>query len=85
MTDLRVAELRVHPIAGRYDLDHLKKVHEHIFQELYEWAGKERTVNFSKRDPVDPGWSSRFAPHDKIRSIAQSVSSDLKSWNNLKG
>ena len=85
VTDLRVAELRVNPIAGRYDLDHLKKVHEHIFQDLYEWAGKERTVNFSKLDAVDPEWSSRFAPHDKIRNIGESVSNDLKSWNNLKG
>ena len=71
-------------VAGRYDLDHLKKVHEHIFQDLYEWAGKERAMNFSKLDAADPEWSSRFAPHDKIRDIGESVSNDLKSWNNLK-
>ncbi len=85
VTDLRIAELMVKPISGRFDLDHLKQVHVHIFQDLYEWAGKERTLNFSKRDALDPNWTSPFAPADKIREIADAVSRDLKSWDNLKG
>lgn len=85
VTDLRVAELRVTPINGQYDLDHLKDIHKHIFQDIYDWAGKERTKNFSKRDAINSEWTSRFAPHDKIQEIAKAVSEDLKDWNNLKG
>ena len=27
---------------------HLKAIHKYIFQDLYEWAGKERTVEIGK-------------------------------------
>jgi len=33
---------------GNFDLKHLKKIHRHLFQDLYEWAGEIRTVEISK-------------------------------------
>lgn len=33
---------------GNFDYDHLKAIHKHFFGDLYEWAGKERTVDISK-------------------------------------
>lgn len=50
LTALRIIELRQKPIPGKFDLDHLKKIHKHIFQDLYKWAGQVRTVNISKGD-----------------------------------
>jgi cell filamentation protein len=85
LTDLRIAQLKLQPIQGTFDLAHLRQVHHHIFQDLYAWAGKERTLNFSKVDPAQPGWKSTFAPHDQIPLIAKSITEDLKAWNNLKG
>ena len=85
ITDLRIAELTLRPIEGAFDLDHLRKVHQHIFQDLYGWAGKERTINFSKRDPAQPGWKSVFARHEQIPLIAESIATDLKESNYLKG
>jgi cell filamentation protein len=85
LTDLRIAQLRLDPIQGTFDLDHLRQVHRHIFQDLYGWAGKERTLNFSKVDPAHPGWKSTFAPHNQIPLIAKSIADDLKAWDNLKG
>ncbi|RRD49006.1 Fic family protein [Arachnia propionica] len=38
----RLAELRAHPIEGRFDYEHMKRIHRHIFQDVYEWAGQER-------------------------------------------
>ena len=33
---------------GDFDLDHLRAIHRHLFQDVYEWAGKIRTVEISK-------------------------------------
>lgn len=31
-----------------FDYKHLKSLHRELFKEIYEWAGKERTVDISK-------------------------------------
>ncbi|MFZ0304978.1 MAG: Fic family protein [Terracidiphilus sp.] len=33
---------------GAYDPAHYRKVHHHLFQDVYEWAGQYRTVRTSK-------------------------------------
>ena len=33
---------------GHFDLAHLRAIHHHLFQDLYEWAGDIRTVEISK-------------------------------------
>ena len=33
---------------GCFDLDHLRAIHRHLFQDVYEWAGELRTVEISK-------------------------------------
>ena len=33
---------------GKFDLDHLKAIHKHLFQDVYAWAGKIRTVELAK-------------------------------------
>jgi cell filamentation protein len=34
--------------AGSFDFAHYCAVHRHLFQDVYEWAGKPRTVRISK-------------------------------------
>lgn len=34
--------------SGCFDLAHLKAIHRHLFQDVYEWAGELRTVEISK-------------------------------------
>lgn len=34
--------------SGNFDLRHLKAIHFHLFQDIYEWAGQIRTVEISK-------------------------------------
>ena len=41
--------------AGDFDLDHLKTIHRHLFQDVYPWAGEIRTVEIAKGE-------SRFQP-----------------------
>ena len=45
MTTLRAKE----PLpAGKFDPAHYRRVHRHLFQDVYSWAGKYRTVWTSK-------------------------------------
>lgn len=45
---IRLLELQLNPIAGKYDLKHLQAIHRYLFQDLYDWAGKIRTVEIGK-------------------------------------
>ena len=33
---------------GDFDLAHLRAIHQHLFQDLYDWAGELRTVEIAK-------------------------------------
>lgn len=48
LTQLRLNDLITSPVCGSYNLMHLQKIHRYIFQDLYEWAGKIRTVDIAK-------------------------------------
>ena len=47
-SSMRLLELAGSPTRGNLDYKHLKKIHKAIFQDIYEWAGKERTVDIAK-------------------------------------
>lgn len=47
--------------AGGFDLAHLKAIHRHLFQDVYDWAGEIRTVEISKG-------GSRFQPRHFIET-----------------
>lgn len=34
--------------SGHFDLKHLKTIHRHLFQDIFDWAGEIRTVEISK-------------------------------------
>lgn len=46
----RQRELRLGlvPIARTYDSAHVRAIHRHLFQDVYEWAGEYRGVNMAK-------------------------------------
>ena len=48
LTMLRLFELLKNPIQGKFDLEHLQSIHSYIFQDIYEWSGKIRTVDIAK-------------------------------------
>ena len=41
---LRITELDSAPVEGAFDYAHFKAIHRHLFQDVYEWAGEERTA-----------------------------------------
>ena len=48
LTAIRLRELQENPVKGKFDFAHLKAIHKYIFQDIYEWAGKVRTVEIGK-------------------------------------
>lgn len=47
---LRMCELDITPIKGMFDFEHLKLIHKHLFQDIYEWAGNIRKCIIAKED-----------------------------------
>ena len=48
LTASRIYDVIRDPIPGRYDLTHLRAFHQHIFQDVYDWAGELRTVSIGR-------------------------------------
>jgi len=77
MSTQRIAELQENPIKGNFDYEHLKKIHGHIFQDTYKWAGQERTVTIAKS-------STMFCPANNIHYMQQDIFNKLRKDNFLK-
>ena len=65
LTAIRLKELQDKTIKGKFDFKHLKAIHKYIFQDIYDWAGKERTVEIGK--------GNLFCTTSCIQSYAESV------------
>ncbi|QQG66064.1 Fic/DOC family protein [Desulfobulbus oligotrophicus] len=74
----RSFQLANSPIKGRFDLDHLKAIHKHLFCDVYEWAGELRNIDLAKEN-------SYFANHKHIVSAARPVFEKLADEGYLKG
>lgn len=85
LTHIRGKQLIQTPIPGEFDLVHLRAIHRHIFQDVYAWAGKLRTVNISKGTPERPGWKGVFTPAHDIEAKAAAASEFSATRGQLKG
>lgn len=66
----RLIELIEKPIEGEFDIDHLYKIHEYIFQDIYEWAGETRKAHMKKQ--------TVFLEPEKIEKFINIVLDELK-------
>jgi cell filamentation protein len=48
ITMVRYAQNEIAPIPGKFDVKHILSIHKHLFKDIYNWAGKFRTVNIAK-------------------------------------
>ena len=78
LSTLRSIEILENPIAGQFDLAHLRRIHLALFQDVYDWAGKIRTVDISRGN-------SRFANVRFIESAANDIFNKLARENWLRG
>lgn len=68
-----------------FDIEYLKQLHHYIFSDIYEWAGKFRTIPMIKGERVLGGDTVRYSLPDNIEKDLIKAISDLKSveWNTL--
>jgi cell filamentation protein len=74
----RLLELAVKPLTGNFDLQHLQKIHHHIFQDIFPFAGLIRDENISKD-------GTPFAQSQYIVPFATDLFNKLQSENYLEG
>lgn len=63
---------------GKFDLIHLQRIHRHLFQDVYDWAGEVRTVEISKG-------GNTFQPREKIATGMGDVHRRLVKADLLRG
>lgn len=75
---IRSLEMKLHPLPGAFDYQHMKDVHHHLFQDVYPWAGQQRTVTMNKG-------RHEYAPVGKIEAIWEKQGKLLEDKDHLKG
>ena len=68
-----------------FDLQHLKAIHKHIFQGVYEWAGQLRQNIILKGGLSLEDDYTWFLPHYLIEERSHYTFNQLKQDNYLKG
>ena len=77
ITSLRMAQLMQKSIPGKFDFEHLKKIHCFLFDNIYEWAKKIRSVNISK--------GNQFYRSEFIDEQMKNIFKKLKAEQYLSG
>lgn len=96
---VRLVDLAERPFPATFDYDHMKAIHRHIFQDVYEWAGEERVgpVGFMSKDghlyyPAGPALTeaahaefTKLARKDLLRGLdkSQFVDELAERWGEL--
>jgi cell filamentation protein len=65
------------PVSPSYDLPHLREIHRRIFGDIYDWAGRIRTVAIAK--------GAMFCLPQYIQSSAAVIFNELRDESFLRG
>ena len=81
----RLKDLALNPLGGNYHTEHLLRMHEYIFGDLFEWAGVPRTISIYKEEDVLGGQSVEYSDPFDIVNDMHHVLSDMraKEWSNM--
>ncbi|MBO5283184.1 MAG: Fic family protein [Lachnospiraceae bacterium] len=81
----RLKEIVMNPIPGSYDTEHFLRMHKHIFQDLYDWAGEPRIISIYKEEDVLGGLSVEYSdPFDIVSDIHHVLSTMReKPWKEM--
>lgn len=62
------------------DIRLLKRIHKHIFEDIFEWAGEFRTIPIYKEERVIPGVSLEYA---EPQNIEKELTKRLEEMNSI--
>ena len=65
----------------KYDVEYIKSIHRHIFEDIFDWAGEFRTVPVYKTEIVIPGLSLEYSAPKNIEKDLNSILEELNSIN----
>lgn len=63
-----------------FDEELLKRLHKHIFEDIFDWAGEYRTVPLYKEEVVLPGCS---LPYTEYKEISKELHQKLTELNSI--
>lgn len=78
ISSARYAEWLNAPQSKDFNFDHYKAIHHFLFSDLYDWAGKARIINISKK-------GTHFTPAENIEEQAELIFNRLQKLNYFKG
>jgi fido (protein-threonine AMPylation protein) len=79
-TALRMDESVASSIGDKFDSEHLATIHKFIFQDIFNWAGKFRTINIFREELVLGGLSIEYADCTEIK---RRLDRELKALNSV--
>lgn len=77
ITSLKIAMAKQSPVKGRFDLQHLRRIHQYVFAEIYPWAGELRHVDIAK--------GNQFCLAQNLTMYADTLFQKLERENYLLG
>ena len=81
----RLKDLAMNPMPGKYNTEHLLKMHQYLFQDLYEWAGEPRIIEIYKEEDVLGGMSVEYSDPFDITKDIHHILKDMrnKAWKSM--
>ncbi|WFS69544.1 Fic family protein (plasmid) [Agrobacterium leguminum] len=76
-TKKALRDLELNPVKGNFDRQHLMEIHRRIFQDVYPFAGQQRTYNMSKPEPVLSGASVKYGDHKVMDQLLDHDTKEL--------
>lgn len=75
ITAFKIARAKDEPLIGTFNLAHLQKINQFIFDDLYAWAGQLRSVDITK--------GNKFCLCNHLETYATGIFNELSKENYL--
>ena len=80
LSSLAIVDILKNPI-NLTSVNDIFIIHERLFKEVYSWAGKPRTINIYKEEPVLSGLSVEYSDYKSITKDLKKIQQEVDSFN----